>query len=255
MSDATRQLTLFVRSKKAVTTFYRPIQGATTGSAAVPPGGAMGTSATPTRGADDAELIADSPVYFLSDDQARCAALVEEFARRRGYDLKVVDIERAGRLERMVAEHLKGVQTFPVLLAPNGRRLEGIDAFTEEAIAELMPTELKGVVRAFTYLKVRGGQFDQIRAQLESLAPVKEMHFLTGDWDVFLVLEFRESAAGKRQVLDFVTEKIRGIPEVIDTSTLVPEWSVTKFPLLTSEREASRAAASGGGPGTPRSAP
>jgi hypothetical protein len=37
-------------------------------------------------------------------------------------------------------------------------------------------------------------------------------------------------------VLDFVTDTIRKIPEVIDTSTIVPEYSITKFPLLESER-------------------
>ena len=57
------------------------------------------------------------------------------------------------------------------------------------------------------------------------------MHLLTGDWDVFVVLEFDPTRAKKRQVLDFVTERIRGIPEVLDTSTLVPEYTVTKFPF------------------------
>jgi DNA-binding Lrp family transcriptional regulator len=89
-----------------------------------------------------------------------------------------------------------------------------------------MPTQ-----RAFTYLKIRGGDLDRIREILLLLPEVREMHLLTGDWDVFVVLEFHPSRAKKRQVLDFVTERIRGIPEVLDTSTLVPEYSVTKFPF------------------------
>jgi DNA-binding Lrp family transcriptional regulator len=93
-----------------------------------------------------------------------------------------------------------------------------------------MPAELS-TVRAFTYLKVRGGDLDRIRELLLTLPEIREMHFLTGDWDVFVVLEFGEGRSNKRQVLDFVTDRIRGIPEVLDTSTLVPEYSVSKFPF------------------------
>ena len=64
----------------------------------------------------------------------------------------------------------------------------------------------------------------------ETLPEVKELHFLTGDWDILVCLDFPPPAT-KRRVLDFVTERIRGIPEVLDTSTVVPEFSVTKFPI------------------------
>ena len=106
----------------------------------------------------------------------------------------------------------------------------GTEQFTEENLAAVMPTELKSV-RALTYLKVKGGDLDRIRRLLEGFAEVKELHFLTGDWDILVVLEFAPATTNKRQVLDFVTDRIRGIPEVLDTSTLVPEYSVTKFPL------------------------
>ncbi|MGI0155109.1 MAG: Lrp/AsnC family transcriptional regulator, partial [Thermoplasmata archaeon] len=163
-------------------------------------------------------------------DQARCVAHAEEIATRRGYHIKLVDIEKVGRVERLIAEHLRGVQTFPVLISPKGPRLEGAEMFTDERLSELMPSELKSV-RAFTYLKVRGGDLDRIRNLLETLPEVKELHFLTGDWDILVVLDFPTPAASKRRVLDFVTERIRGIPEVLDTSTVVPEFSVTKFPI------------------------
>ena len=104
-----------------------------------------------------------------------------------------------------------------------------MEQFTDERLAELMPSELHSV-RALTYLKVRGGDLDRIRNLLETLLEVKELHFLTGDWDILVVLDFPPPAS-KRRVLDFVTERIRGIPEVLDTSTLVPEFSVTKFPV------------------------
>ena len=222
MADDARELTLYVQSKKAVTTFYRsPMTSAV--------GGTPSISAAPT-GTSEAAAVADTPVHFLSDDQARCVALVEEVAARRGYHVQVVDIEKVGRLERLITEHLRGVQKFPVLVTSSGTRLEGVEAFTVEKLAELTPTELKSV-RAFSYLKVRGGDLDRIRALLQSFGEVKEMHFLTGDWDMLVVLDFPPGDSNKRRVLDFVTERVRGIPEVLDTSTVVPEYSVTKFPV------------------------
>jgi len=218
MADDPHELVLYVQSKKAVTTFYRP-PSSTGGSVPSSPGRAP-----------DEESVGDTPVFFLSDDQARCVALVEETASHRGYRVRVVDVEKVGRLERLVAERLRGVQNFPVLISSKGPRLEGVAQFTDERLAELMPTELKSV-RAFAYLKVRGGDLDRIRTILETLPEVKEMHFLTGDWDILVVLDFPSADSNKRRVLDFVTDRIRGIPEVLDTSTVVPEYSVTKFPL------------------------
>jgi DNA-binding Lrp family transcriptional regulator len=220
MPEESHELVLYVQSKKAVTTFYRPPTAAGAGDVPARSGSA----------GEEAGRSSTAPVYFLSDDQARCVALVEETANRRGHRVRVVDIEKAGRLERLVAEHLRGVQSFPVLISSKGPRLEGAGQFTDENLAALMPTELKSV-RAITYLKVRGGDLDRIRALLESLTEVKELHFLTGDWDILVVLDFPASDSNKRRVLDFVTDRIRGIPEVLDTSTVVPEYSVSKFPL------------------------
>jgi DNA-binding Lrp family transcriptional regulator len=230
MSETDRELTLYVQSKKTVTTFYRA--GVDTSGAGSLGLGARTATAVP--GAPGTHLEAEAmseegPVYFLSDDQSRALALSEEVALRRGYRVKVVDVEKAGRLERLVTEHLRGVTTFPVLVAPSGLRLVGCEQFTEDNLAAVMPTELKSV-RALSYVKVKGGDLDRIRHQLENLPEVKELHFLTGDWDLLIVLQFPPSTANKRRVLDFVTERIRGIPEVVDTSTVVPEYSVTKFP-------------------------
>jgi hypothetical protein len=229
MPDESHQLTLYVQSKAAVTTFYRTSGGPPSGTG-VGPGLAQDVRSV-ARNSEENSTIGDSPVHFLSDDQARCVAVTEEVAAARGYRVNVIDIEKVGRLERLIAEHLKGVQRFPVLISHRGHRLEGVSEFTSVRLAELMPADLRAV-RAFTYIKVRGGDLDRIRQILESLAPVKELHFLTGDWDILVVLEFPVTGSNKRTVLDFVTERIRGIPEVLDTSTVVPEYTLTKFPLL-----------------------
>ncbi len=226
MADDPRELTLYVQSKRAVTTFYRAPSVTAAGSVGVAP---VGVASSAPSSQEGGAAVSDSAVFFLSDDQSRCVAMAEELAARRGYHLRVVDVEKVGRLERLITEHLRGVQTFPVLISPLGTRLEGVAQFSEENLAAMMPTELK-CVRAFSYLKIRGGDLDRIRRLLETFPEVRELHFLTGDWDMMVVLEFPPSSANKRRVLDFVTDRIRGIHEVLDTSTVVPEYSVTKFP-------------------------
>ncbi len=227
MPDEPRELTLYVQSKKAVTTFYRA--PATSGSAPMSTVAPGAPGIAPGIGPDESSALGE-PVYFLSDEQARCVALTEDIAEKRGYKVHVIDVEKVGRLERIITEHLRGVTTFPVLISPLGQRLEGTAMFTEDELAAIMPTELKSV-RAFSYLKVRGGDLDRIRRLLESLPEVKELHFLTGDWDILVVLDFESGTSNKRRVLDFVTDRIRGIPEILDTSTVVPEYSLTKFAI------------------------
>ena len=221
--EKNRELTLYVQSKKVITSFFRPT------SVIAPGDNPAADVARPATMNPEASRPGEE-AFFLSDDQARCVALSEEVAMKRGYTVKVIDVAKIGRLERIVTERLRNVQHFPVLVGTDDRRLEGVEMFTEERLCEYMPTEM-GALRAFTYIKVRGGDLDRIRLVLLSLKEVKELHLLTGDWDVFVVLEFPSATGGKRQVLDFVTGRIRGIPEVLDTSTLVPEYSVTKFPF------------------------
>jgi DNA-binding Lrp family transcriptional regulator len=226
--DKSRELALYVQSKKVVTSFYRPPSL----SSEVRYGPESGLTTDMGRPAhlDSNDSRAGEESFFLSDDQARCVALVEELAAKRGYSVRVTDVAKVGRLERLMTERLRGVQNFPLLIGPGDQRLEGCDAFTEERLCELMPAEMTAL-RAFTYMKVRGGDLERIREMMLAFPQVREMHLLTGDWDIFVVLEFDGQHNKKRQVLDFVTERIRGIPEVLDTSTLVPEYSVSKFPF------------------------
>src|SRR5690242_11845439 len=139
--EPVRELTLYVQSKKVITSFFRP--------AMVTAEGANPTAdvAHPPHTDPEASLAGEE-AHFLSDDQARCVALAEEVAARRSYTVKVVDVAKIGRLERIVTERLRGVQTFPVLIGAHGERLEGVEAFGEERLCELMPTET-GSLRAF----------------------------------------------------------------------------------------------------------
>lgn len=69
----------------------------------------------------------------------------EEAIRRAGYAvvahgrrLHVVDVGKESALRRLIAEHLHRLRRFPVLVRPDGRRLEGADQFTDERLASFL---------------------------------------------------------------------------------------------------------------------
>jgi DNA-binding Lrp family transcriptional regulator len=224
-----REVTLYVRSKKTVTSFYRasPVSAEATsgGSVVAPSGGAPSAGANP-------DLAGTETGFMLSDDQAHAVALVQEIAPHRGYAVKIVDVARTNLLRQLMDGTLRGVEHFPVLdVEHTRRRLEGAENFTWQNLLNVLPAEL-GHLRAFTYLKVKAVETEQVRVQLIAFDEVKETHLVAGDWDLFLVLDFANvPGTSKRAVLDFVINKISRIPGVEDTSTLIPEYSVTKFPL------------------------
>jgi hypothetical protein len=233
MSEAPppREVILYVKSKKAVTSFYRgtaaQLETTTTSQYGAAEGAASsgGTNLSP-------DLGSAAIAHVLPDEQSRALALLEEIAPHRGYSIKVIDVSRSGGVRQLLDSHLSGVESYPVLVQPaTGKRIEGPDAFTEKGLLDLLPADLPHI-RAFTQLKVSPSKVNEIRSALLAFDPVKEVHLITGDWDVYCVLEFPASgASGKRQVFDFVLQKLAKVPGVEDMSTMIPEYSVTKFPI------------------------
>ena len=226
----TQEGILEVKSQKQVTSFYRgsASQLETTGQGRDIPQGAASSSGT-----NISPEIADAETaYTLPLDQARAVAMLEDLAPPRGYSVKIVDVSRASIVKKLLDTHLSGVDKYPVLVAPAaGKRLEGAEAFKEQQLLDLLPAELPRV-RAFTQLKVDPHRVDDVRSALLSYSEVKEVHLITGDWDVYAVLEFPTVAgSSKRLVLDFVLQKVSKIPGVQDVSTMIPEYSMTKFPF------------------------
>ncbi len=217
---------LYVKSRKVVTSFYRPQSG----QMATPADTAGVATASPNfsgAGTGDAQVE-----FMLSDEQARVVALVEEVASKRGYSLKLSDLGRSNPLSQMLEQHLRGVDRYPVLLVPGSPiRLEGPEAFTIEQLSATMPAE-PTYQRSFSYLKVKTNDIERVRKALLEFKEVKEIHLITGDWDLLVMMEFppREKA-GKRHVLDFIIDKVAKVNGVEDTSTMVPEYTVTKLPI------------------------
>ncbi len=93
--------------------------------------------------------------------------------------------------------------------------------------------EMKGVHRAFVLVNVAPGKEKRILEKLLKYDEVIEGHIITGQYDVLVVLEFelygREIFASFQETASkFVVEKIRKLKNVLDTSTIIPSFSVTK---------------------------
>ena len=93
--------------------------------------------------------------------------------------------------------------------------------------------EMKGVHRAFVLVNVSPGKEKKILEKLLKYDEVIEGHIITGQYDVLVVLEFelygREIFASFQETASkFVVEKIRKLNNVLDTSTIIPSFSITK---------------------------
>jgi len=74
----------------------------------------------------------------LPEEQMRFVEMVESFASEHGFYFEVIDMGRKNRLERMIQEKIKGINTYPMLVTDRGHRIEG--NITREQPEFLLPT-------------------------------------------------------------------------------------------------------------------
>jgi hypothetical protein len=85
---------------------------------------------------------------------------------------------------------------------------------------------LPRLVKAFELIRARTGKEDLLMKRLMALPQVRETHLLAGTWDLMATLAFEEEPVDPRErMLDLVTGKIRKMPLVRDTNTIVPAMS------------------------------
>jgi len=92
--------------------------------------------------------------------------------------------------------------------------------------------EMKEKARAFVLIEVKMGKEEQVLSELLKLNEVKEAHVITGKMDIMAVIEVdREIVApSDKTVADLVTHRIRTIPGVHETDTMIPTLSKVKVP-------------------------
>jgi glutaredoxin len=74
----------------------------------------------------------------LPEEQMRFVEMVESFASEHGFDLEVVDMGKKNKLERIIQEKTKGIETYPMLVTDRGHRIKG--DITREQLESLLPT-------------------------------------------------------------------------------------------------------------------
>ncbi|MGC2789678.1 MAG: hypothetical protein WA547_06445 [Thermoplasmata archaeon] len=88
----------------------------------------------------DQENFANKPVRAKELPEAEEDAIRRAWdqIRAKGKTLHVVDVGKESALRRVIEEHLHHLHQFPVLVRPDGRRLEGIQSFTAEALDKFL---------------------------------------------------------------------------------------------------------------------
>lgn len=86
--------------------------------------GYFGNKPIQERGIPEAEQESIQRVISLANDQRR--------------PFHIVDVGKESVLRRVIEEHLHHLHRFPVLVRPDGRRLEGTENFTSENLAEFL---------------------------------------------------------------------------------------------------------------------
>lgn len=56
----------------------------------------------------------------------------------QGRNLYIVDVGKESALRRVISEHLNHLHRFPVLVRPDGRRLEGADNFSRQNLEKFL---------------------------------------------------------------------------------------------------------------------
>jgi hypothetical protein len=88
----------------------------------------------------DGGRFGNLPVVSLELPEWEQEALqaVWKLVRQQGRRLHVVDVGKESSLRRLITEHLHHLHDFPVLVRPDGRRLEGIKEFTPENLVRFL---------------------------------------------------------------------------------------------------------------------
>lgn len=80
---------------------------------------------------------------------------------------------------------------------------------------------------AFVLVKTAPGKEREVSDKMFKVPEVREVHILTGDWDLLVVVETDDKSTLQKgeKVLDLVYDKIRSVKHVQQTSTIIPSFS------------------------------
>ena len=80
----------------------------------------------------------EEPRWHFPVEQAMCVRLVAELAESLGKPLKIVDVNRPEDDRDLVSQWLDANASLPVLVAPDGRRLERLESFVPARVRRFL---------------------------------------------------------------------------------------------------------------------
>ncbi len=88
----------------------------------------------------DAGNFGNKPVRAteLPEEEEDAIGRVWTAIHEKGKRLHIVDVGKESALRRVIDEHLHHLRTFPVLVRPDGRRLEGLENFDEKRLENFL---------------------------------------------------------------------------------------------------------------------
>lgn len=87
-------------------------------------------------------------------------------------------------------------------------------------------------MRSFLLVKTKPGMEKEILDRFKALPEVREVHLITGKFDLLVALESEETDLDPRgKVVAVVTDKVRKAGGILDTRTIIPIDSQTRPPL------------------------
>ncbi len=91
--------------------------------------------------------------------------------------------------------------------------------------------EMKRHARAFIFLETSLGKETEVAEALWKLDEVKEVHVIPGRKDVLAVVEVSRHLLepDSQSIYWFILDRIKGVSDVINTDTLIPIVSMSKF--------------------------
>ena len=86
-------------------------------------------------------------------------------------------------------------------------------------------------LRSFLLVKVKPGMEKEILDRFKVLPEVREIHLITGKFDLLVALESEEAEVDPRQrVAEVVMDKVRKAGGIVDTRTIIPIEAETRPP-------------------------
>lgn len=89
-------------------------------------------------------------------------------------------------------------------------------------------------MRSFLLIKTKPGQEQEILNRFKAIPEVREIHLITGKFDLLVTIESEETELDPRQkITELVIDKVRKAGGIIDTRTIIPIASQTRPPTPT----------------------